>query len=487
MLESRRRPSRARTISIILALVIVSVIIWQFAAFQDALNRMPRGWTVAGAPAAGQTPPEVIQRLRITLDQTITLRYRSEIIFLSPHDIGFGLDEPATIQALSDAKTEVSTGAQGFLHYLTQRVPPPRNIPAVTGHSEEELRAFLTQVSERYDQAPTSAAPLVEELRFVAGQPGSELDISASVPLIATAIQSATQRDVNLVVKTVPPVPPTLKLLRDLVDVHLKRNFNGQAGVFVKDLQTGEEIGVNEGVAFSGLGLLKLPILTETFRRLSGTPDEATLELAAQTATGESNNTAANELLQRLGDNDPYAGADRLNSSMRYLGLVNTFIATPYDQDVKPPAIVTRANSRPDMYTSPDARMQTTPEDVGLLLEMIYACSRGGGALMAAYPNTFTPDECSRLLNWLSQATLTDPNGGAPMYIRAGVPGGTRVANKWGWDKETRTNAAVVFTPGGDFVLVIFLRQTNWGDWQAANPVMADVTRAAYNYFALPR
>jgi beta-lactamase class A len=122
-----------------------------------------------------------------------------------------------------------------------------------------------------------------------------------------------------------------------------------------------------------------------------------------------------------------------------------------------------------------------------LLLEMLYSCARGGGALMVTYPNAFTPDECSQLLDLLSQATLNDPNSGAPMFIRAGLPAGTRIANKWGWDNETRANAAIVFTPNGDFVLVVFLRQPTWNDWQQTTPTMADVTRAAYNYFTLPR
>ena len=70
---------------------------------------------------------------------------------------------------------------------------------------------------------------------------------------------------------------------------------------------------------------------------------------------------------------------------------------------------------------------------------------------------------------------------------RAGLPAGTRVANKWGFDQEVRANAGIVFTSNGDFVLVIFLRRTNWGDWQQASPTMADITVAAYNYFMLPR
>jgi beta-lactamase class A len=487
VLEPRRRAGRAQTILVLLALGITAVLIWQFVSFQDALGRLPRGWTVAGASVAGQKPQDVVLRLRPVLSQTVTLHYRAETLTLAPQDVDLTLDVTATLQALNAARADVATGSEGFLYYLSQRVPPPRNIAIAATLSEVKLRAFLSSVAEKYDTPPTSPAPLIEELRFVAGQPGSELDISASVPLIASALQSASRREVNLVVNTVAPVPPSLALLHDLLEAYLKRNFRGQAGVFVKDLQTGEEIGVNEAAAFSGLGLLKLPIMTETYRRVSSGSNTTTLHLITQSATGEGDNAAANTLLQLIGDSDAFAGADRVNSSLRYLGLVNTFIAVPYDQNIRPPAIVTRANSRLDLNTNPDARMQTTPEDTGLLLEMIYQCAHGGGALIIAFPKAFSPDECTGLLDLLSQATLTDPNDNSPMFIRAGLPAGVQAANKWSWDKETRANAAVVFAPNGNFVLVIFMQQVNWGDWQLATPVMADVTRAAYSYFTLPR
>ena len=486
MIDSRKRTSRTQTIFTFLVIAVVGIIVWQFAAFQYALARMPSGWTVAGAPAAGQTPQQIVLKLQTAFSQTVTLHYRSETLTLDPQDVDFRLDEAATLQSLNDVRTDAG-GAQGFLQFMIHRTPPPRDVPAVATYSEEKLRASLTRVAERYDQAPTSPTPLLDELRFAQGQPGNELDISSSVPVIAAALRSANKREANLVVKTVPPIQPRLKLLRDLIEAYVERTFNGQAGVFVKDLQTGEEIGINDGVAFSGMSLLKVPILTETYRRLSGTPDEATLTLISQTATGETSNGSANTLLQRLGDNDAYAGADRLNASMRYLGLVNTFVATPYDQNITPPAVVTQANSRPDISTNPDPRMQTTPQDMGLLLEMVYLCARGGGTLMIAYPNAFTPSKCSQLLDLLSRGALTNPSGSAPMFIRAGLPTETRMAQKWGFDKDTRANSAVIFGPTGDFILVIFLRRADWGDWQQASPIMADITRASYDYFGLAR
>jgi beta-lactamase class A len=488
VIDNRKRTSRAPAIFVLLVIAVIAFIVWQFSSFQYALARMPRGWMVAGASVSEQTPQQAIFKLQAAFSQTVTLHYRSETLSLSPDEVDFSLNEPATLKALNDARVEVAGGTQGFLHYLTRHSVPPRDILPTTTYSEEKLRAFLTRVSERYDQTPTPPTPLVDELRFVPGQPGNELDISASVPDIAAALRSTQRREATLVVKTIPPVAPRLKQLQDLLNAYLKRKFTmGQAGVFIKDLQTGEEIGLNENVAFSGLGLLKLPILTETYRRLNGMPDDATLQLITQTAANEAGNAAANTLLQRLGDGDVYAGADRIYASMRYVGLLSTFIAVPYDQNATPAAVVTPANSRSDVFTNPDPRMQTTPQDTGLLLEMIYLCARGGGTLSVAYPGAFTPQKCTQLLDLLSQGALTDPNGGAQMFIRAGLPAGTRVANKWGFDNETRVNAGIVFTSNGDFVLVILLQQANWGDWQRASPTMADVTKATVNYFALPR
>jgi hypothetical protein len=171
---------------------------------------------------------------------------------------------------------------------------------------------------------------------------------------------------------------------------------------------------------------------------------------------------------------------------MHFLGLVNTFMATPYDQkDVTPPAVVTPANSRTDVWANPDPFMQSTPDDIGVLLEMIYQCSKGGGALMVAYPGSFTPDECQQMLDIMKQNVITDAEG-IPTLVRGGLPDGTPLAHKHGWDFDTRVDASIAFTPGGDFVLVVYLNTPQaWVEWDVANGVMVDIARAAYNYFNL--
>jgi hypothetical protein len=127
--------------------------------------------------------------------------------------------------------------------------------------------------------------------------------------------------------------------------------------------------------------------------------------------------------------------------------------------------------------------MQSTPDDMGVLLEMIYQCSKGGGALMVAYPGSFTPDECQQMLDIMKQNVITDAEG-IPTLVRGGLPDGTPLAHKHGWDFDTRVDASIAFTPGGDFVLVVYLNTPQaWVEWDVANGVMVDIARAAYNYF----
>ena len=130
--------------------------------------------------------------------------------------------------------------------------------------------------------------------------------------------------------------------------------------------------------------------------------------------------------------------------------------------------------------------MQTTPEDVGLLLEMIYQCSQGGGTLLVAFPGRFTPEECQLMIDIMKSNVITDAEG-IPTLLRGGLPPDTPFAHKHGWDYDTRADASIAFTPGGEFVLVVFVNTPNaWVEWDVANDIMVDMARAAYNYFNPP-
>jgi hypothetical protein len=77
--------------------------------------------------------------------------------------------------------------------------------------------------------------------------------------------------------------------------------------------------------------------------------------------------------------------------------------------------------------------------------------------------------------------------------IQAGVPDGTVVAHKHGWVIDPygvmhdMSDASIVFTPGGNYVLVIFLYHPNQVIWDSASKLFSDLSRAVYNYYNLPQ
>ena len=121
--------------------------------------------------------------------------------------------------------------------------------------------------------------------------------------------------------------------------------------------------------------------------------------------------------------------------------------------------------------------MQTTAEEMGQLLSMIYYCTQGGGALIAAYPDQLTPEECQLLLD--TMVLNTEGN-----LIRFGVPETVSVAHKHGWAYNTHGDAGIVFSPGGDYVIVQYLYQNS--DWLNAGvsfPLLRELSRSVYNFF----
>jgi beta-lactamase class A len=201
-----------------------------------------------------------------------------------------------------------------------------------------------------------------------------------------------------------------------------------------------------------------------------------TTKLISETMT-ESGNFTANLLLRDvIGEGDGYRAVEELTASMKRLGLQNTYMAAPYDEKDTTSTVVTPANSRTDVSTDPDPFIQTTPLEIGLLLEMIYQCSQGGGALLVTYPDALSSDECGEMIKWMSKNRIDN-------LIEAGLPSRTKIAHKHGWTSDTHADAGLVFTPGGDYVLVIFLHRPEWLQWEESAPLIADISTAVYNYF----
>jgi len=460
----------------VLVIAILFAFLFELNNYTAYRAVLPPGLSLAGLPVGGRSEEEARALLEEAFSTPITLHYRDETVTLSPRKVKFRLRTDAMMEQVRQV-TASSDFWQGFLDYLLGNTAESVDIPAQARFDEEAVRQQLLDIAARYDHPLQPPRAVVSSLTYLPGQREQRLDVEASLPLVIAALNSATQREVDLVVRlgNQEPPPIDMSVLQQMLEGRLD-NFDGVYSVYVKDLTTGEELAINAGVAYAGMSILKIAIMVETYRYLDGPPDQDTTKILTETMTLSGNFTANLLLRYVIGDGDIYQGVRRLNESMRYLGLVNTFMAAPYDEDVLPQHIRTPANSRTDINTHPDPFMQTTPQDMGLLLEMIYQCANGGGTLIAAYPDQITPDECRDMLDTMSQNHIGS-------LIEAGVPEGTRVAHKHGWIGDTHGDAGIVFSPGGDYVLCMYLYHPDWLEWEVSSPIMADLSQAVYRYF----
>src|SRR5512136_1569451 len=366
-------------------LLVIGYVIVQFVIFQISLSRLPASWTIGGQAFPNQTIDEAATQLETDLQQPITLRYLTSTITLKPAVIDFTFDITETKRVVQDARMR-SSSLSDFLRHLILQPPATRDIPVVASYSDEKARAFLAEVATRLDVPPRPPAPQIDRLTLAPGQPGRLLNIVDSMPPLEDALKSAQKRTAELVVEDKAAPPPTLEQLKQLLQACLA-TFQGTASVFVKDLQTGEELQINPNVPFSGGGVMKLPIVAEIYRKYDLPLDITTTQRLTAALTTELSNLPANQLLNQIGEGNTFAGADTVSASLGNLGLRNSYLAQPFDQPITATkGISTPANTKPSMNTNPSPAMQTTAGDIGLLWEMIDQCSKSGGALLVVYP-----------------------------------------------------------------------------------------------------
>jgi len=460
---------------VILTALVVLFLAWQYLGYRATSRTLPTGMAMAGFSVENMTREQALNCLEVAFATPLSVSYQNHRLTLSPHTVDLRYDASQTAANL-DAALADWRGLEGFLAYLLRRPTEPRNVPVAVSYSEEELARFLNRVADEYDHPPQESVVLPLALGFRPPRPGSVLDVQASQARLASALISADRNPVDLVVEIQEAPQKNLDLLEELLQSRLADHPGLIPGIFIKDLQTGDELAINGDVAYAGLSVLKIAVLEEAYRSLDEPPGVETTKLIRETMT-ESGNFTANLLLRDVIDEgDAFRAVETLTASMERLGLENTYMAAPYDEKIADLTVVTPANSRTDISTDADPFIQTTPLDIGLLLEMIYQCSRGGGTLLMAYPDALSADECQEMINWMGENRIES-------LMEMGLPAGATVAHKHGWISDTHADAGLVFTPGGDYVLVIFLHRPEWLQWEESAPLIGDISTAAYNYF----
>ncbi len=281
------------------------------------------------------------------------------------------------------------------------------------------------------------------------------------------------------------PLSTGFRILADhLWNLVLENGFDPQTSrfgaLFVLDLGSGEAFSFGDDIAFSGTSINKIAILTALYTQLEAPPS---ISLATDIANTMicSENVATNRLLSMLGGGNTYYGAEAVSGFYERLGWSRSFITAPFTTigtpEPPPGPINLPKTSADQVKANPDLSNQLTVSEAGALLGSIYRCAyRDEGPLVETFGNRLEPRECRQILHIMSNNTVD-------ALLKAGVPADTRVAHKHGWIADTHGNAALFFTPGGDYVIAMMLYQPEWLNFQESLPLIAEVSRRVYNYF----
>ncbi len=460
-------------------LFIGGLIIYFLIQYSNVRAFMPVGLEVAGINVGGLDSEGVRARLNERyLSAPITVLHGDERIELSPErDADFQLDFERMISE-AESRRDNQDYWSGFWNYIWGRAGNVEPVELKATHDRTALRLSLQQITSVYDLLAQPPQPVPATLSFLYGEVGRKTNIEKSLTNVENALYRPTNRESTLVVEEDPPPRPNINLLGSLIVNHLQ-SFEGVYSVIILDLESGDEFSVNANIPMSGMSLIKVPIVLETMRNLDQEPNGLYQNLLDDALLG-SGNSSSNELLTFIaGEEDAYAGVDRVTQTMQDIGLVNTFIVTPFDEEPRrnKQSFETPANSAEGQSTLPDLNTQTTAADLANLYNMIYDCAlTGGGTLKAVYGSNFTQSECLYILETLAQNKIGS-------LLEEGIPPETTLAHKHGWVSDTHADGGVVFTENGDYIIVVMMYADDWLEWTESSPLIADISRATYNYF----
>jgi len=459
------------------------------------LNALQSDVIIAGVQVGGLSASEAQARWEgVYLDQAVTVVYRDIPIQFYPRSLGMRINNEAMLaQARAQSAAETNFWS-GFWAHLWNRSPDPVRVQLDASVQEGQMRAILEDIAARYNSGPGDIGFDQNTLTFLTGAAGSRLDIEGAIDIITAALFSPNpaERTVILPTQGVTASDASMDDLRTAILDYISSQgvlYDGVTtlvSVFVMDLKTGEELSILGDVAHSGVSTIKIPLLINYFRYHVTAPDPDTTYLMAS-AIICSHNPGANYIIQMTSDTktNMIEGLQRASQTMLEIGAINSWITSPLfvGRDGEYPIIAAprRANlPNQDYNAQPDPLNQTTAEDMGTVMALLYDCAFHGGGLMAIYREEITQDECQQILELLSGVKFW-------RFSELGAPEGTRIAHKVGYGAETVGDVAIVFSPATDYIFVMYVWEedldndfiTELDKWD----LIDEVARLTYNYF----
>lgn len=248
---------------------------------------------------------------------------------------------------------------------------------------------------------------------------------------------------------------PLPRLPKDLHTLHRQLSeqvggYDGTWSVYVQNLTTGQALVVND-TSLRSASVMKLFIMGtvyEAFDRGDLPRNEDTVYLLRNMIINSSNDSS-NRLLALLGDGDIATGIDRVNEFIRLRGFSEGTVCYNGFED-------------PAASINPDCPNIIAAKDVGLLLSRIYN---------RAFISRNVCNEIEQMM--LDQATR--------YKIPRGLPEGVACGNKSGETDTIANDAAVIYGPTTDYLLIVL--SNDWSSEDTANAQIAEVSKTVYGFF----
>ena len=230
--------------------------------------------------------------------------------------------------------------------------------------------------------------------------------------------------------------------------------YQGDWSVYLKDLSNEKTMEINEH-AMESASLIKLFIAGTTYELIEkGELTETdTISHALHEMITVSDNESSNVLVRSFCDEsgDFQTGLDKVNDFIQRMGFTNT--------------AQVNGIADPSLWVADGRINETSTADCGKLLEMIYD---------RELVSHFASFRFENLLN----------NQEVNYKIPAALPSGTHISHKTGEVDDTENDAAIIYTPLGDYIFCIM--STNLYDTGSAVDHIHEITSLVYNWFTSP-
>lgn len=460
---------------------------------------------IGGVQVGGLNEADRLRLLEsVYVEQPIILEYEGSPIEMIPSQVGFRLDTELMQAAASNQLDSDFWG--GFWKFLWREETRSISIPIYAEYDPGDLRAYLEELSLRYDTTSGAGGFDLNTFTFQSADETIRLDVDAAMPMIETALydRNPANRRISLPLTRDQGENVGIDDLRTGILQYLasdtRLSWNGPdsvVSVFVIDLQTGEEVNINADVLHDGMSNIKVGIMINFFRHRINDPSALEKKQLAN-AIICSDNGDANFLMQNTSADGSYidgirkvddtlceAGAvhSQIMSNLNIGSLEESNLPANYYTVVQPNSCPARAITPLDtsIQTGASSQVQSTAADMGTLLMNIYDCAMYGSGLQTIFEGEITQTECQQMIEVMRGTHFLN-------MMELGVPEGTDVAHKVGYVDDTSADVGIVMTPGGDYVFVMYVwEEGGRGDGLLFDStkwdMFANVNRVVYNYF----